>query len=153
MSPLGGGSLGSGSLGSGSGGALVPPPFTPPAPPVVLEPWPISLPQIPLRDGYRETEPDVVRRFETDEGPAKQRPRFTTGVRPFVLQIEMDIDQVATFDTFYRDTLRDGNIPFAWKHPRTQVNTNFRFVGGQPQKVRPMGGRNWRVTMILEVMP
>ena len=145
-------SFGSGTFGSGPGAALAPPPFIPPAPPVVLDVWPVGLPQIPLRDGYAETEPDVIRRTEMDEGPAKQRPRFTVGIRPFLVQIEVDVDQVTTFQTFYEDTLKDGTIPFSWKHPRTQVNTDFRFIG-QPQKMRVQGARNWRITMALEVMP
>lgn len=145
-------SFGSGTFGSGGSAALAPPPFIPPAPPVVLDVWPVGLPQLVLRDGYAETEPDVIRRTEMDEGPAKQRPRFTVGIRPFLVQIEVDVDQVATFQTFYEDTLKDGTIPFSWKHPRTQVNTDFRFVG-QPQKMRMQGARNWRITMALEVMP
>lgn len=145
-------SFGSGTFGSGGSAALAPPPFIPPAPPVVLDVWPVGLPQLVLRDGYAETEPDVIRRTEMDEGPAKQRPRFTVGIRPFLVQIEVDVDQVAIFQTFYEDTLEDGTIPFSWKHPRTQVNTDFRFVG-QPQKMRVQGARNWRITMALEVMP
>ncbi len=146
-------SFGSGTFGSGAGGALAPPPFIPPAPPIVLDVWPVGLPQIPLQEGYVETEPNVVKRTDMDEGPAKQRPRFTRGIRPFHVQVEMEVDQVATFDTFYSETLKDGTLPFAWKHPRTQVNTNFRFVGGQPQKIRNVEARNYRVTMALEVMP
>lgn len=145
-------SFGSGTFGSGGSATLAPPPFIPPAPPVVLDVWPVGLPQLVLRDGYAETEPDVIRRTEMDEGPAKQRPRFTVGIRPFLVQIEVDVDQVAIFQTFYEDTLKDGTIPFSWKHPRTQVNTDFRFIG-QPQKMRVQGARNWRITMALEVMP
>lgn len=145
-------SFGSGTFGSGGSAALAPPPFIPPAPPVVLDVWPVGLPQLVLRDGYAETEPDVIRRTEMDEGPAKQRPRFTVGIRPFLVQVELDVDQVAIFQTFYEDTLKDGTIPFSWKHPRTQVNTDFRFIG-QPQKMRVQGARNWRITMALEVMP
>mgnify|MGYP000884912405 FL=1 len=148
---LGTGSLGSGSLGSGGAGVLAPPPFIPPAPPVVLEIWPVGLPQIPLRDGYVETEPNVIKRTDMDEGPAKQRPRFTVGIRPFLVQLEMDLDQVAIFETFYEDTLKDGTLPFTWKHPRTQVNTDFYIR--QTQKVKMQGARNYRVTMALEVMP
>lgn len=148
---LGSGSLGSGSLGSGGAGVLAPPPFIPPAPPVVLDVWPVSLPQLVLRDGYAETEPDVIRRTEMDEGPAKQRPRFTVGIRPFLVQLEMDLDQVAIFETFYEATLKDGSLPFTWKHPRTQVNTDFYIRG--TQKVKIQGARNYRVTMALEVMP
>ena len=145
-------SFGSGTFGSGSGSALAPPPFIPPAPPVVLDVWPVGLPQIPLREGYSEEEPDVIKRTEMDEGPAKQRPRFTDGIRPFLVQVEVDVEQVTIFETFYSDTLRDGTIPFTWKHPRTQVNTDFRFVG-QPQKIRNQGARNYRIVMALEVMP
>ena len=148
---LGSGSLGSGSLGSGGAGVLAPPPFIPPAPPVVLDVWPVGLPQIPLRDGYAETEPNVIKRTDMDEGPAKQRPRFTVGIRPFLVQLEMDIDQVAIFQTFYETTLKDGALPFTWKHPRTQVNTDFYIR--QTQKVKIQGARNYRVTMALEVMP
>ena len=146
-------SLGGGTLGGSGGGVLVPPPFVPPAPPVVLDEWPVSLPQWVLRDGYRESEPDVLYGFQPDEGPAKQRPMFTVAILPFFLTVELDLDQVATFDTFYRDTLKDGTIPFNWVHPRSGVTIAFRFVGGQPQKVKLMGARNYRVSMILEVMP
>lgn len=146
-------SFGSGTFGSGSGAALAPPPFIPPAPPVVLDVWPATLPQYVLQDGYAEPEPDVIRRTEMDEGPAKQRPRCTVGIRPFLMQIEVDLDQVAIFQTFYEDTLKDGTLPFSWKHPRTQVNTNFRFVGGQPQKIKIQDSRNYRIPFSVEVMP
>ncbi len=145
-------SFGSGTFGSGGAGTLAPPPFIPPAPPVVLEPWPVGLPQIPLREGYLETEPNIVRRTDMDEGPAKQRLQYTTGILPFIVQFELDVAQVTTFETFYSETLRDGTLPFAWKHPRSQVNTTFRFAG-QPQKIKSAKARNYRVLMALEVMP
>ena len=69
------------------------------------------------------------------------------------MQIEVDLDQVAIFQTFYEDTLKDGTLPFSWKHPRTQVNTNFRFVGGQPQKIKIQDSRNYRIPFSVEVMP
>lgn len=149
---LGSGSLGGGTLGSGSGAALVPPPFVPQAPPVVLDVWPVGLPQIPLREGYSESEPDVIKRTDMDEGPAKQRPKFTVGIRPFVLPLELETDQVDILKTFYASTLKDGTLPFAWKHPRSQTAMAFEFMG-VPPSFAPVGGRNFRTTLLLKVMP
>ena len=116
--------FGSGSLGGSGGGNLQP--FVPPPPAIVYDIWPASLPQFVLRDGYRESPADIIKRTPMDVGEAKQRPLFTTGFKKLPVVLSLDLDQLPILKTFYQDTLQGGTIPFQWIHPRTQQVTTFR---------------------------
>lgn len=115
--------------------------------------WPISLPTKLLRDGYEESEPTGAIRTQMETGPPKQRQRFTAVIQPFKGVIEVDSDQLDTFQAFYRTTLGNGVLSFDWVHPRTGASVTFRFDAGQPPKAVPVGANQYHVSMALEVMP
>lgn len=91
--------------------------------------WPASIP-IPGtvdRQSYRER-PDTNRAsFQTAVGPEKVRRRSTLNGSRISFALWLDGDQVDTFETFYRTTLKDGTLPFQMVHPRTGVEGTFRF--------------------------
>ncbi len=116
--------------------------------------WPASLPQDVLVEGYEHGWGVGVIRSQTDIGPAKQRRRFTAVVQQLAVLTEVDRTQLATLQSFWRDTLGFGALPFDWVYPPTQAAVTFRFVGDQAPKDRPLpGGQLWEVSMNLEIMP
>ena len=114
--------------------------------------WPLGLPQLVAVGGYEESPPETLARTDMDAGPAKQRRRFTAGVRPVSAQLDLTPAQVDILDGFYRTDLQDGALSFDWVHPRTQVAARLRFA--QPPAYRPAGSdAAWRVALRLEILP
>ncbi len=106
--------------------------------------WPASLPQRVAVDGYGEGPPDTTVRTRMDAGPAKVRRRFTAGVRPLSLQIDLD--------GFFGTTLLGGALAFDWVHPRTQAAVTLRFV--RPPAYRPLASdAAWQAVLQLEILP
>lgn len=89
--------------------------------------WPLSLPQLVLRDGYTEKPGDNTIETPVDAGPAKARRRFTASVRRFSASVKFSAAQMVTFEEFWGVTLADGSLPFEWKHPRTQADATLVF--------------------------
>lgn len=87
--------------------------------------WPAALPQISLMSGYFEEPEDNVIRSKTDAGPGKARRRYTAVAVPSVMSCILTTDQVATFITWWRDTVFDGSIPFQQAHHRTGLTARY----------------------------
>lgn len=115
--------------------------------------WPDSLPQRPLVDGYQESPPDNTMRTQMDEGPAKVRRRYTANVRPIQVTLEMDADELNTFDDFYVEETASGSRRFIWQHPRTKTQHEMRFRTPPPPDYTAMGGLQYQVSFTLEIMP
>lgn len=115
--------------------------------------WPSSvLPAKPLRVGsISETTPNIVVRTQMDAGPAKVRRRFTAGVRPFKLGLNLNSTELDFFDTFFVTTLQGGALSFNWTHPRSSSTGEFRFVG-QPV-YSPLGSTLYHVEFDVELLP
>lgn len=113
--------------------------------------WPASLPQKPQSQGFRETVPEVIVRTDMDAGPAKVRRRFTAAVRNLQMTMEMSNAQIATFDTFFNDTIKGGALNFDFPDPRTGTTVDVRIVN-TPQ-YRNIGGEYWGVELEIEVLP
>lgn len=114
--------------------------------------WPASLPQLAAVDGYQESPPDTALRTKMDTGPDKIRRRFTAGVRPLSVQLDLTKVQVETLDVFYVTTTAGGALRFDWVGPRNQTTVEMRFV--RPPVYRPLASDvAWRATLQLEVMP
>lgn len=114
--------------------------------------WPGSLPQDVLVDGYDETFPNGKLRTQMDQGPAKQRRRYTAAVRPLRVMIEGTRAQMAILDDFYVTTLAMGALTFTKTMPRTLATVTFRFVS-QPPKPVPASGNSWAAMLDLEILP
>jgi hypothetical protein len=114
--------------------------------------WPASLPQLVAVAGYQESPPELALRSQMDAGPAKLRRRFTAGVRPLAVRLDLDAAQVETLDTFYVTTLAGGALRFDWVDPRNQGAAELRFV--RPPVFRPTESDvAWTALIELEIMP
>jgi hypothetical protein len=114
--------------------------------------WPASLPQLVAVEGYGEAPPDTTLRSQMDAGPAKVRRRFTAGVRPLTLQLDLDGAQVETLDGFFEAILKGGALAFDWVHPRTQSAATLRFA--RPPAYRPgHSDAAWQALLELEILP
>ncbi|RJP21679.1 MAG: hypothetical protein C4529_07060 [Deltaproteobacteria bacterium] len=118
--------------------------------------WPPSLTRMPRVSELEETAPEVVIRSEVDVGPAKIRRRFTGDKRRFTVVLDLRRSEVATFDTWFKDTTYGGALSFSWELPRTGVAADFRFLSTpsyRPQAPRGDGTEWWRVSFEIEMLP
>lgn len=113
--------------------------------------WPTSLPQYVLEQGYQESLPDNNLESSVDAGLAKIRPRFTAQFQRFVVTVQMDQAQSATFRDFFNNTLSTGSQPFDWVHPNTRAACTFRFRKPAPQ-ASSQGGFYSLWTLNLELL-
>ncbi|EWY36780.1 hypothetical protein N825_25435 [Skermanella stibiiresistens SB22] len=110
--------------------------------------WPAYLPAFPLREGYGEQLGRNVIRSAMDSGPAKLRRRGSAAPDPVALVLLLTTEQVTTFETFFRATLKDGTERFAWTDPRQGVAREYRFTADAPD-IKPSGVK-WKLTAKLE---
>jgi hypothetical protein len=109
-----------------------------------LTDWPltIDLDEALELTTYREV-PDTNRAtFEPSVGPPKVRRRSTLNGATVSFMLWLSKAQVATLDVFFRDTLKDGVLPFEMQHPRTGTTETFRFEG-EPQ-YEPISQDLWK---------
>lgn len=110
--------------------------------------WPDDLGR-PLADGFRDTFPDLVKRTETDAGPAKQRRVTTAGAEAVELRYLMTTDERVQLKAFYKGAAAGGGVWFNWRHPVEQRTVAARFVAGSPPSYEPYKP-DWLVTVTLE---
>lgn len=119
--------------------------------------WPAELPTTML---YRNVSGQLQRgsvRTQMDAGPAYTRARFTAAPRPYSGSLMMTGDQLATFDSFWRDTLKMGSLPFEWYDPRNGNSAELVRFTSEP-RISPLapfanGAERWSVQVELEVLP
>jgi hypothetical protein len=119
--------------------------------------FPVSITHTMLVDGFREVPPATLVRTQMDVGPAKVRPRSTTGSRMISGAVMVTAEQQETLDAWFTTTLINGALPFTWTHPRTEAAITARFVGegddpGISYEPRD-SGQVWLVRMKLEILP
>ena len=117
--------------------------------------WPGTLPTKPRQDSYRELQqPGAAIRTPVEQGPPKQRNRFTACIQSFQVDYDMTSAQVDTFWTFYRTTLGNGALAFdGLPHPRTQATVQQRFDVSNPPSDSASGWDSYVVSMNLEILP
>jgi len=117
--------------------------------------WPASLPQKQFL-GLSTQDEDAVIRTQMDTGPPTRRNRFTAITQTVDVSITLRGDQKQTFDTFFRDTLKNGAFAFDWEDPTTDATISFAFRS-PPTWTLPRGGtpdtRVWEATLNLQVQP
>lgn len=113
--------------------------------------WPISLPQSPLADSFRETVADNTIRSQVDQGPAKLRRRATAAVGLISCGFLLDKMESAVLSDFYKTGLSGGVLPFTFRHPRTGGSITCRFKS--PPIFAANTGDYFRITLELEIMP
>lgn len=94
--------------------------------------WPASLPQCPVLP-VQETPQNNVAAFQPFVGDAKTRRRSTANGAMLGATFAILRSQLATFDVFYGDDLKDGALAFDWRHPVTGVTQSWKFEA-PPQK-------------------
>ncbi len=116
-----------------------------------METYPSGLQQKLNADNFGITFGDTTIRSGMDIGPDKVRSRFTDGIDQYTVGILMDFDDYDTLYDFYKDTLGNGTLSFAFVNPMTGDTDEFRFLG--PPDIRPIGGRMFSVSMKWEKLP
>lgn len=90
--------------------------------------WPGTLPQ-EGEGGVSGSPQSNVVSFQPDVGPSidRRRASITSRTRDVKLPM-MTATQLATFKTFFHDTLFDGVLPFTWVDPITSAAARMKFV-------------------------
>ena len=91
--------------------------------------WPASLPQAPLRAGFRYTPTDQSISTTMDTGPRKRRRRFSTAFGIYEMSFYFTGAQRATFLTFWQTTIAGGSDSITFPDPVTTVSGTFLMVG------------------------
>lgn len=113
--------------------------------------WPNNIPDKPLVDSFAETPPRDVVRTQMDAGPAKMRPRSTSGVRNLNVTFMMNETELSNLDTFYETTTSQGTARFDFSHPRTGTTVEMRFV--ERPTYRLVSDDDYEVRVKFEVLP
>lgn len=116
--------------------------------------WPAELPQDPLLANYQDSPADTAHRTQMDVGPDKIRRRFTAGVRPVALSLDLTQAQKERLEDFYDVDTSGGTIRFDWvdhgKEAKPPVEYRFLAV----PLFRRMGTTGkWLAALQLEIMP
>lgn len=112
--------------------------------------WPATLPALSELDGYQETPPDLALRSAVDAGPAKTRPRYSTGPTRLSGRLLLSAAQAEALRSFFVTATLGGVLAFEAPQPRTEVVARFRFL--RPPELAHLGegGGLWRASLELE---
>lgn len=116
--------------------------------------WPASLPQQLI--GTTEQDQDAVLRTGMDAGPPSRRNRYTARVTQVRVPMILTGTQKQAFDTFYRDTLKNGALSFDWEDPTTDETVSFAFRSPPTWRLIRGGlpaARVWDGELDLEIQP
>lgn len=115
--------------------------------------WPATLPANPRRSGLtRQPRPNIVS-FGTEVGPGKRRRRSTARTKLWGLQFFMTATQLATFESFFEDDLKDGALSFNWVDPADSTTWSLLFDADNPYSVTPVSGVEFLVSCNFEGSP
>lgn len=115
--------------------------------------YPSDLPQRPLVGQTVEGSEDNIDFFTPDVGPPITNIRTNSALRPYNATLVFTGEQVASFRTWFRNTLRFGNKQFVWFLPRDE-NTAviFKFMGKKMPKFQNIGPDVYRATYDLWIV-
>lgn len=114
--------------------------------------WPASLPSLAELDGYSETPPDLALRSAMDAGPAKTRPRYSTGPTRLAGRLLLTAAQAEALRGFFAATTKGGALTFEAPHPRTGAAAALRFLRPPELAHLAEGGGLWRAAVELELL-
>lgn len=112
--------------------------------------WPASLPQVFLRDGYDAQGADNLIASSVSIGPAKVRRRTTAAVKPLSGSMTVSEAQYQTLVDFVENDIADRSKAFTFPDPHGGSPLLVRMT--QPIKEASVGA-DWRIQIILEVLP
>lgn len=83
--------------------------------------WPLDLPQCPLLDNFIEKKQTNVVSFKPEVGTTKLRRRASESLFVASMVFGFNTNQLASFQTFFKDTCQDGSVGFQFAHPVTKT--------------------------------
>lgn len=90
-----------------------------------------------------------------DTGSPKRRRRFTAVPRKVTIPVTFTGQQRKEFDVWFRDTIKDGALPFDWEDPVTDELVSYHFFDrpewGLIRGGHIAGDRIWTSILNLEV--
>jgi len=98
--------------------------------------WPTTLPSEFLARGFSWAPKSNAVRSDVDQGPAYQRPRYSTNRIEFTAMIIVNSTQLNAFTTWYLDDLAGGALPFTHNHPLTGDSVVMRFDVSEEPKIQ-----------------
>lgn len=118
--------------------------------------WPTSLPQSVFMDFVATRQSGMIR-TSMDDGPAKQRKRFSAVSKMFKCNMILNGTQYSTFESFFESDLDFGATSFTWINPITDASATLRFTDVfTPSQLTPdadPAARLYQISMPLEVLP
>lgn len=117
---------------------------------MALAQWPATLPDKPFRAGFERRPKPAVIAFGTEVGPGKRRRRSSIRMKLENLVFDIDVDQIATFETWFETAIGDGSFPFTWVDPIGSVASRWQFDATDPYRLTCKGGRRWALACKLE---
>jgi hypothetical protein len=114
-----------------------------------VDDWPDSLPQCPILNSFTEQRQDNIIPFAPDVGPPKIHRRSSSAAMQSSMAFRMTSAQLLVFNNFFEVTLKDGSLPYTWKHPITQIVYTWRFETGAAPRIDRMTPNTFRVTFTL----
>lgn len=115
--------------------------------------WPVTLPQQLLLSGASLGYGDALVEYAPDQGPSLTRRATTAVMRPLSGSFVLSDAQVTTWETFFRTTIMNGALPFTFPDPRTGTSLLVKFTKANPPSLVPLGGDNFRLTLMLMILP
>lgn len=101
--------------------------------------YPASLPQDPLFSGYGETPMIPKVSFPSEVGAPIERPRGTVRMQKISCSLDMDEQQLRTWEDFVWYDLQKATKFFHITHPRLQRQVKMKLSGEDLYNVKPMG--------------
>lgn len=113
--------------------------------------WPVSLPQVPLVDGYSEQPDYDIIVTEMDTGPKRQRRRSSAGMESRPVKYLLDWGQRKIIKEFLE---ANAGRSFWWPDPTEAGNYRYvRLKGDTEVQIVSAGPLNWHVTFTVEIWP
>ena len=96
---------------------------------------------------------DVTIRTDVAQGPPRTRSRYDNAAERHNGTLFFPTEALyAVFVSFFKTTLKNGTLPFEWKHPDFPSQTvSMKFVGSY-EKEKIIDGL-FRVRVVLEILP
>ena len=114
-----------------------------------ITPWPTTLPQKFLRDGFQQSLGDNVLPFPVTRGRPMRRKRFTRISKPITGSMVLTSAQWDILLNFYFNTLQGGQLAFEMPKPVGSGSVDLEFLSHPPNRIS--FGVNWRVDMRFRV--
>jgi hypothetical protein len=121
-----------------------------------MDTWPATLPQrLSCDASVQDDESRAI--TDMDSGPASVRNRFTAITQTVKGSMVLTGAQLATFNTFFRVTIKHGSLSFNWIHPFTEETIEIRFKSKPGWKcvksAESVDDRLYQASLELEVQP